>query len=140
MIPECLLLHSHYQVGVVLLPEGASVQNLQHPDDLFPNVNGTAYDPSACDRASPTVASAYVTAEFASGLFPSGGVFLVGSPNSPNDRPSVYTNGELCYSKSYAFFLRAYPVANPTVSQHFILYLPPPHIYPSPMNFVSFIL
>ena len=111
-------LHSHYQVGVVLLPDGTSVQNLQHPDNQFQNLNGTAYNPSSCDRASPSVAAAYVTAEFASNLFPSDGVFIVGqtgvADNSPNDRTAVYTNGLLCHSKRYAFFLRAYPAANPT--------------------------
>ena len=100
----------------MLLPEGTSVQNLQHPDDLFPELNGNAYDASTCDRASPNVATAYVTAEFASSLFPAGGVFVVGSASSPNDRANMYINGELCHSKRYAFFLRAYPVANPTVS------------------------
>ena len=89
----------------MLLPEGTSVQNLQHPDDQFPDLNGNAYDTSTCDRASPSVATAYVIAEFASSLFPADGVFVVGSASSPNDRATVYTNGELCYSKRYAFFL-----------------------------------
>ena len=127
MLNDWFLIHSHYQVGVVLLPDGASIQNLGHPDTQFPNINEVPYDPSFCDRASPSVATAYVTAEFASNLFPPDREFIVGQEevtgNSPNDRTAVYTNGLLCNSKSYTFFLRAYPVANPTVSSlHFSLF------------------
>ena len=97
---------SHYQVAVVILPAGTDINDLPDPDIEFPNINGQAYDPSFCDRGfrEPSV---YVTAEFGRDALPSNGEFVIGKEGEPND-VSLYTNGLLCFAKSYTFFLRAY--------------------------------
>ena len=105
--------YSHYQVAVVILPKATDISSLVSPDTEFQNINGVDYDETFCDRdfSTPFV---YVTAEFARDLLPSDGQFIVGLEDQPNDRPSIYTNGLLCFSKSYTFFLRAYTFTNPT--------------------------
>ena len=107
-----MLLLSHYQVAVVIVPEGVEPSSFQHPDMQFPDINGMVYDETFCDR-NFTSPLAYVTAEFSRDLLPSDGEFIIGLSGQPNDRPSIYTNGLLCYSKNYVFFLRAYTSANP---------------------------
>ena len=99
-------------MAVVIVPEGMNPSSFQHPDIQFPDINEMAYDETFCDREF-TSSLAYVTAEFARDLLPSNGEFIIGLSDQPNDRPSIYTNELLCYSKSYVFFLRAYTLANP---------------------------
>ena len=111
--PPFSLQHSHYQVFVVLLPEGFDVNSLSPPNEQFPNINilTDVYQLTLCDE-KPTTPKAYITAEFDDSLFPSNKLFIVGqeSPTNqaPNDRPDTYTNGELCYSGKFTFFTRAY--------------------------------
>ena len=88
---------------------------LDNADSLFPPSKLSSYQESLCGMTVGAV-KAYVTAEFAADLFPSSGNFVVGvnssgDVNSPNDRPDIYTNGRLCYSTKYSFFIRAFPVS-----------------------------
>lgn len=102
---------SHYQVAVVILPRDTGISSLGDPDTQFSNINQVAYDETFCSRefTSPFV---YVTAEFARDLLPSSGQYVIGQESQPNDRRNLYTNGFLCFSKSYTFFLRAYTFPN----------------------------
>ena len=101
-----MLIFSYYQVAVVIVPEGVEPStSFQSPDMQFPDINEMTYDETFCDREF-TSPLAYVTAEFASDLLPSDGKFIIGLFGQPNDRP-IHTNGLLCYSKNYVFFLRA---------------------------------
>ena len=100
---------------VVILPLGQSQDDLGDPSSLAPSLDSLdAYSESFCDQEF-TSAKAYITAEFAEELFPNLGVFIVGGEgvNAPNDRPNLYTNGLLCYSGRYTFFVRAYTQESP---------------------------
>ena len=114
---------SHYHIIVVFLPEGTNINDLSAPDVEF-NSRGSLENVNLPCDTKPTGVSAYITAEMSSALYGGlNGKFVVGQdkdsdPNSPNDRPGLYTNGPLCNSALYAFFVRAYPV---TRSQQVIL-------------------
>ena len=124
-----LSLCSHYQVAVVIIPNGMDPSQLEHPDMEFRDINGITYDETFCDRefTSPHV---YVTAEFARDLLPSNNEYIIGQFGQPTDRP-VYTNGLLCYSKNYVFFLRAYTFANPVSDESSVCLL---YTSPSPRD------
>ena len=71
----------------------------------------------------PSAPLAYVTAEMSRDLYmnllDNGGLFVVGQnmdddPNSRNDRQELYTNGPLCYSTTYTFFIRAFSTSTLT--------------------------
>ena len=107
---------THYQIIVVYLPLGTNVDSLQDPDDQFPQDSLGTYSDLPCGSMPPDPL-AYVTAEMSRDLYmnliDNGGLFVVGqnmddNPNSRNDRPSLYTNGPLCYSTKYSFFVRAF--------------------------------
>ena len=118
-----ILLCSHYHVVVVILPQDQILQDLQHPDMLFPSFTDLdKYSPELCDQNFQTP-KAYITAEFGQDLYPTDKLFIVGADddddvNSPNDRPELYTNGVLCYSGRYTFFIRAYPESNLEVREY----------------------
>ena len=105
---------SHYQIVVVFLPEGTDVSDLSAPDIEFNSRASLMDNNLACD-SKPIGVSAYITAEMSSVLYDGlNGKFVVGQdkdsdPNSPNDI-ELYTNGPLCYSTRYTFFIRAYTV------------------------------
>ena len=99
---------SHYQIAVVLLPEG-NFESLLPPDQQFPSLaNFANYE--AASSYGGSVPLAYITAEFAGGLFPADGRFTVGDETQPNDRAFLYGNGPLRYDSTFTFFLRAYPL------------------------------
>lgn len=105
-LPLC----SHYHVVVVILPLGQTPNNLRGPDTVYGSLDDfIVYSKSLCDEDFST-AKAYITAEFDGDLLPASGRFVVGGEgdDAPNDRPEVYTNGLLCFSGSYTFFVRAY--------------------------------
>ena len=94
----------------MLLPSTVSLTDLREPDIQFPSINsfGT-YDDIDCGNPG-TNAIAYITSEFDDNFFGTGNTldFTVGDSDSPNDRQNQYTNGLLCFSTSYTFFVRAY--------------------------------
>ena len=111
-----LYLHySHYHVVVVLLRSGTSLTDngLSRPDTNYPtfrSLTSNDQDPATCPNpilGSPLV---YIAAEFGDDLFPTDGQFTVGDPTAPNDQMDDYKNDPLCYSSTYSFFLRAYPI------------------------------
>ena len=107
---------------VVILPQDQNLEDLQHPDILFPSITDLdIYSPELCDQNSQAP-KAYITAEFGQNLYPRDKLFIVGANddddvNSPNDQ-SQYTNGVLCYSGRYTFFIRAYPESNLEVREY----------------------
>lgn len=115
--------HSHYQVVVVLLAPSQNEGTLNDPDVQFPPDGlQETYSPAFCDEDFP-MSKAYVTAEFGANLFPNNMIFIVGGEegqNAPNDRPDSYTNGLLCYSAQYLFFVRAYPVLDLQVKRFLV--------------------
>ena len=107
---------SHYQIVAVFLPEGTELNSLSHPDELFNSINSLGVYGSVPCGNQPSTIVGYITAEMSSTLYDGlNGKFVIGQdmdsdPNSPNDRPGLYTNGPLCNSALYTFFVRAYPV------------------------------
>ena len=108
---------SHYQVIAVLIEAGTNVRrDLQPPNVLFPDTDSLGvYSDINCDNPG-SLPSAYITSEFDANLFPSDGKFIVGGSGQPNDRPADFTNGLLCYAKTYTFFIRVYPESDDVVS------------------------
>ena len=105
---------SHYQIIVVYLPSQINVADLCKPDIEFPQSSLGNYSEDFCSSI-PSTPIAYVTAEMNSTLYTSlmNRYFVVGQNmdddrSSPNDRPSLYTNGPLCYSTKFTFFVRAF--------------------------------
>ena len=96
---------------VVFLPFGQTQDDLPDPDTQYTSLDDfDSYRESFCDEEFSS-AKAYITAEFSGDLFPDSDFFIVGGSdgvNSPNDQPDLYTNGLLCFSGNYTFFLRAY--------------------------------
>ena len=107
---------SHYHIIVVFLPEGTNINDLSAPDEEFDSRGSLKNINLPCDN-KPAGVSAYITAEMSNALYGDlNGKYVVGQDkdsdsNSPNDRPELYTNGPLCYSTRYTFFVRAYPVS-----------------------------
>ena len=103
---------------VVFLPFGQTQDDLTDPDTQYTSLDDfDSYRESFCDEEFSS-AKAYITAEFDGGNFPDSGLFIVGGDdgvNSPNDQPDLYTNGFLCFSGSYTFFVRAYPLLDISV-------------------------
>ena len=100
----------------VFLPEGTELNSLSHPDELFNSINSlNVYGSVPCGNQPSTIVG-YIAAEMSSTLYDGlNGKFVIGQdmdsdPNSPNDRPGLYTNGPLCNCALYTFFVRAYPV------------------------------
>ena len=92
----------------VKIPQDASSDvSLNDPDtdfNSFDSINNV-YS-STCEAVSQT--TAYIAAEFGSDEFQGSTLeFIFGKEDTVNDRER-YTNGLLCYSTSYAFFLRVY--------------------------------
>lgn len=100
---------------VVILPLGLTQDELDDPDIEYSSLDDLdAYTENFCDQDF-TSAKAYITAEFGGDLFPDSGLFVVGGEegvNAPNDRTNLYSNGLLCFSRRYSFFVRAYPQLN----------------------------
>ena len=102
---------------VVFLPEGTELNSLSNPDELFNSINSLGVYGSVPCGNQPSTMLGYIAAEMSSTLYDGlNGKFVIGQdmdsdPNSPNDRPELYTNGPLCNSALYTFFVRAYPVA-----------------------------
>lgn len=95
---------------VVILPPGQTQADLNDPDTSFGSLDERdTYQESFCDQDMPS-AKAYITAEFSDALRPDDDLFVVGGKGiaAPNDRPDQYTNGLLCFSGRYVFFVRAY--------------------------------
>ena len=97
---------SHYHAVAVIV--AMSDVSLSQPDtdfNSFDSIN-EVYSP-ACERVQQN--TAYIVAEFGSDEFQGDNLeFTFGrEQDTPNDR-STYTNGPLCYSTNYAFFLRVY--------------------------------
>ena len=117
---ESRVLISHYQIIVVYLPPGTNVEDLSHPDVEFPNIEQRSDLPCGNKPPNPL---AYVTAEMSRDSYNTlltNGLFVVGQnkdddPSSPNDHPDI-TNGPLCYSTRYSFFIRGYSVSSTKVS------------------------
>ena len=107
MYMNCFI-SSHYQIAVVLLPDGG-LDALSPPDQQFPSVASFS-DYETANSYSGSDPLAYITAEFAGELFPSNGKFTVGDETQPNDRMNLYVNGPLPRGYSFTFFLRAYPL------------------------------
>ena len=100
----------------VFLPEGTELDSLSHPDELFNSINSLGVYGSVPCGNQPSAIVGYITAEMSSTLYDGlNGKFVTGQdmdsdPNSPNDKQGLYTNGPLCSSALYTFFVRAYPV------------------------------
>ncbi|CAI8026225.1 Receptor-type tyrosine-protein phosphatase delta [Geodia barretti] len=100
---------SHYHaVAVLVSQDSASDGSLGDPDTDFNSFDSidSVYSP-ACEKVSQT--TAYIAAEFGSDEFQGSTLeFTFGKEeDTVNDRER-YTNGPLCYSTSYGFFLRVY--------------------------------
>lgn len=110
-LPPSLPPYSHYHVVVVILLPGQTSDDLMgDPDTAYDSLDDLdVHRESFCEQEFST-AKAYITAEFGQDLFPAGGLFIVGGVgiNAPNDNPDNYTNGHLCFSGRYTFFVRAY--------------------------------
>ncbi len=112
---EDTVLITHYQIIAVFLPEGTTVSNLDsNSETQFPQTNLGTYNDLSCTN-KPSGPFAYITAEMSGTLYKAllDRRFVVGQDtdddsNSPNDRPNFYTNGPLCFSTSYTFFIRAF--------------------------------
>lgn len=100
------------------------VDDLLHPDTEFPNrTTLKTYSDLPCGNR-PQSPLAYVTAEMSRDLYETlltDGFFVVGqnmddNRNSPNDRMTI-TNGPLCYSTRYSFFIRGYSASSTAVSK-----------------------
>ena len=101
--------YSHYHaVAVLVAQDSASDGSLGDPDADFNSFDSidSVYSP-ACEKVSQT--TAYIAAEFGSDEFQGSTLeFTFGKEeDTVNDRER-YTNGPLCYSTSYGFFLRVY--------------------------------
>lgn len=110
--------YSHYQIIVIILPIGQTVDDLRSPNAYTHN-DLKPYDEEFCNREH-TSPEAYITAEYSRELIPPSKLFIVGnadasSANSPNDRSNTYTNGPLCYEFTYTFFIRAFPAVDTQV-------------------------
>ena len=99
---------SHYQIAVVLLPDG-NLESLMPPDEQFPSLDSFA-DYDTANSYSGSDPLAYITSEFAGNLFPSNGRFTIGDEAQLNDRRNLYVNGPLHHDFAFTFFLRAYPL------------------------------
>ena len=102
---------------VVLLPVGQTLTDQTDPDSQYSSLQDLdTYRETYCDESILTP-KAYITAEFGAELLPASGLFAVGGEgvNAPNDRPALYTNGLLCFGRSYTFFVRAYPLLDDSV-------------------------
>ena len=98
---------------MVLLPRDVGLDDLRDPDVQFPTIDSLrTYSDIDCGNPG-TSAIAYITSEFDDNFFGSENTldFTVGDSSSPNDRQNQYTNGLLCFSTSYTFFVRAYTEA-----------------------------
>ena len=110
---------------VVIFPLGQTQDDLGDPDAQYDSIEDLdAYEESFCEQDFSS-AKAYITAEFGGDLFPANGFFVVGGErvNAPNDRPSLYTNGFLCFGGHYTFFVRAYPQPDLPVRREFDLFV-----------------
>ncbi len=113
------VLITHYQIIAVFLPEGTTVRDLDsNSETQFPQTNLGTYNDLSCTN-KPSGPFAYITAEMSGALYKAlpEGRFVVGQDtdddsNSPNDRPILYTNGPLCFSTSYTFFIRAFSASD----------------------------
>ena len=111
-----LYLHcSHYHIVVVLLRSGTSLTDngLDDPNADYPtfrSLTSDDQDPATCPNPILRSPLVYIAAEFGDDLFPTDGQFTVGDPTEPNDQMDDYKNDPLCYSSTYSFFLRAYPI------------------------------
>lgn len=100
-----LLLCSHYQLAVVVLPD-SSIPTTS-PDELFTGPSSFLTPSQALETKSRVVA--YIAAEFTDDEFPAAGQFLIGQPNQVSSR-TVYENNTVLPKGNYTFFLRAFPV------------------------------
>ena len=103
----------------ILLPSGSipgeGVSTLTGDPDVdyptFESLQVFSYSNiSSCSNTDPSEPMAYIAAEFSDDLFPDNGLYTVGDEDEPNDREDDYTNGRLCPSATYTFFLRTYSV------------------------------
>ena len=108
MIYVTVSFSSHYHaVAVLVAQDSASDVSLGDPDADFNSFDSidNVYSP-ACEKVSQT--TAYIAAEFGSDEFQGSTLeFTFGKEDTVNDKER-YANGPLCYSTSYAFFLRVY--------------------------------
>ena len=133
VFPQDTVLITHYQIIAVFLPEGTSASDLDSNSEAqFPQNNLGAYDGLSCN-SKPSAPFAYITAEMSGSLYKDlpGRRFVVGQDSdddesSPNDRPNSYTNGPLCFSSSYTFFIRAFSASGARqVSSEVYVYIYP---------------
>jgi len=109
---------SHYQIIVVRLPNvDYEISSLESPDTMFPEDISERFSDINCGEV-PSSPFAYVTAEMSADQYNAlpdrlfvVGLNMNGNANSPNNRDGV-TNGPLCFSTSYTFFVRAFTSNN----------------------------
>ena len=94
---------SHYHAVAVKVPLDATLRDPDTDFDSFESINNV-YSP-ACDEVLQT--TAYIAAEFGRDEFQDNALQFIFGNEDLNDNPR-YSNGPLCYSTSYAFFLRVY--------------------------------
>ena len=87
----------------VKVPSDATLRDPDTDFNSFQSINNV-YSP-ACDDVLQT--TAYIAAEFGRDDFQDNALQFIFGDEDLNDNPR-YSNGPLCYSTSYAFFLRVY--------------------------------
>ena len=93
----------------ILLQGNSTTAGLSRPDSDYTTLESLqefSYSNIQCDN--PNGPNIYIAAEFSDGDFPSNDLYVIGDENQPNDRRENYSNGVLCSSQAYVFFLRVY--------------------------------